>query len=693
MWYSWLILIAAVGQTTPPESFGPIAKRTIISGDRVTVIPVAEVTDSAVTTRPAVGTLRRVGTISTASRPAASAGPRVGDEPAPSTRPAKAMPWTIVTKPTTRPSDAVASSIPLPLRSPASRPESSVDLDALRRKLQASSPAPTVAARAAAAPAPSAVEIRELGPLSGDTVSIHSTATGELIVEANEEDLKVIEALINLLDAHPPEAEQTVRVFTLQSAQATDVATNIQRLWNEYKKPVSGQIRPEDRLTIIPDPRANLLMVATAIGNLKEVEMMVEALDQSPIGGNVKVVPLPLKHIKAAEAEEAIKNLLKLLQQQRGASKELYTLYADVRTNMLLVSASERDIEQIKQLLDIIDVEPSPETGGVAKVAIVPLKKAVAADLVKALNDMLVSQSDAAKAMKEQIRRLQVVLAKDENRKELKPVDLEKPIKLLAEPGTNSVIIATVEANIEPLKEIIGELDGMPLADEIMLSLFPLEHADAVSLRDDLQKIFDQSQKVTDVPGKEAVKGRTPDTITKGLMAPISLVADKRTNTLIVSGRPEQLLLVQQIVKTVDVDKIANKFPVRMIRLEHSDVRRIREVAQQLADQRQKIAERLGEMAKERESILLIEDIRTNSLIIAANDANFQEIEDLVKKLDGTEDDWLGQIKIINLPDNLTAPDIADKIGELWQRRAKLRQEGGLPADEPVIVSDSRTNS
>lgn len=693
MWYSWLILIAAVGQTAPPESFGPIAKRTIISGDRVTVIPVGEVTDSPTTTRPAAGALRRVGRIPTASRPAASDGSRAGDESVLSPRPARAVPLTVVTKPTTLPSEATASSTPLPLRGPASRPESSVDLDALRRKLQASSAAPTVAARAPAAPAPSAVEIRELGPLSGDTVSIHSTATGELIIEANEEDLKVIEALINLLDAQPPEAEQTVRVFTLQSAQATDVATNIQKLWNEYKKPVSGQIRPEDRLTIIPDPRANLLMVATAIGNLKEVEMMVEALDQSPIGGNVKVVPLPLKHIKAAEAEEAIKNLLKLLQQQRGASKELYTLYADVRTNMLLVSASERDIEQIRQLLDIIDVEPSPETGGVAKVAIVPLKKAVAADLVKALNDMLVSQSDAAKAMKEQIRRLQVVLAKDENQKELKPVDLEKPIKLFAEPGTNSVIIATVEGNIEPLKEIISELDGMPLADEIMLSLFPLEHADAVSLRDDLQKIFDQSQKVTDVPGKEAVKGRTPDTITKGLMSPISLVADKRTNTLIVSGRPEQLLLVQQIVKTVDVDKIANKFPVRMVKLEHSDVRRIREVAQQLADQRQKIAERLGEMAKERESILLIEDIRTNSLIIAANDANFQEIEDLVKKLDGTEDDWLGQIKIINLPDNLTAPDIADKIGELWQRRAKLRQEGGLPADEPVIVSDSRTNS
>ncbi|NLE58706.1 MAG: hypothetical protein GX616_10120, partial [Planctomycetes bacterium] len=604
MWYSWLILIAALGQTTPPESFGPVAKRTIISGGRVTVIPVGAVADSPTATRPALGTLRKVGTLSTATQPAESARPRAGDRRTPSarpsgavpltvaptvaTRPAKAMPWTVVTKPTARPSDAVVSSAtPLPLRgAPATRPESSVDLNAPRRKLEASPAAPTVAARTPAAPAPSAVDVRELRPLSGDTISIHSTATGELIVEANEEDLKVIEELISLLDAQSPEAEQTVKVFTLQSAQATDVATNIQKLWNEYKKPVQGQIRPEDRLTIIPDPRANLLMVATAIGNLEQVEMMVDALDVPfmPPGGPVTFTPIPLKHMKAAEAEAVIRDMMKILATQRGVTRDLFTIKADIRSNTLLVYAPETDLEQIKHLLSLIDIEPTAESGGVVKVALVPLKKAVATDLVKALNEMLVSQTDAAKAMKEQIRRLQVVLAKEGI--ELDPVNLEKPIKLFAEPGTNSVIIATVESNIKPLVAIINELDEMPLGDDIMLSMFPLEHADAVSLRDDLQKIFDQSQKVTDVPGKESVKGRTPDTITKGLMAPISLVADKRTNTLVVSGRAEQLLLVQQIVKQVDVDKIANKFPVRMIKLEHSDVRRIRELAQQLADER-----------------------------------------------------------------------------------------------------------
>ena len=74
---------------------------------------------------------------------------------------------------------------------------------------------------------------------------------------------------------------------------------------------------------------------------------------------------------------------------------------------------------------------------------------------------------DAAKAMKEQIRRMQVVLMKDGLQdRELKPVDLDKPIKLFPEPGTNSVIIATVEANIQPLnrspwpKTTTGALDA-----------------------------------------------------------------------------------------------------------------------------------------------------------------------------------------------------------------------------------------
>jgi type II secretion system protein D len=697
MLHSWLILMAAMGQTTSPNTRTSMPAISVVTRDRVTAIPVADYHVAA--SQPASSGLRVIGqplklsptsrpaAAPTPKRPAVAPAPKVVDRPIAAPKPSHVNIPTVVARPATMPARADMVSAPAkpvaPVIPPTTRPALPFDVSKLANRPPAAPASPATAG-------PSAADVSDFGTLSGEPVEVTSTSTGEIIINANEHDLKILSKLIGLLDYQSPDVEQTVRIFPLESAQATDVAANIQKLWNDFKKPIAGQVRPEDRLTIIPDPRANLLMVATAVGNLDQVEMMVKQLDQLP-KNIMKFTPVQLTYIKAAEAEVLIKDMLKAKQQLQGASKELFTIQADIRTNTLLVSASEKDIEQIKQLVSVIDVEPSPASGGVVKVALIPLRKAVAADMVKALNDMLTSQGDAAKAMKEQIRRLQVVLT--ENGKQLPDVDLEKPIKLFAEPGTNSVIVATIESNIAPLTAIVSELDKMPLGDDVMLSLYPLEYADATSLRDDLQKIFDQSKTVADVPGKESVKGRTPEGVTSGLMAPISLVADKRTNTLIVSGRAEQLLLVQQIVKTVDVDKIANKFPIRMVKLVHSDVKRIKEVAQKLADQRAEIAKRLGDMAVEREKILLIEDVRTNSLIIVADDSNFQEVQDLAIKLDGADADWLGQIKIVNLPGTLTAPDISTKIEELWKRRAELRTQGGLPADKPVIVSDSRTNS
>ncbi len=532
----------------------------------------------------------------------------------------------------------------------------------------------------------------EIPALSGDPIEIHATATGELVITANKDDMAILANIIALMDRQRAGAERTTRIFTLQSAQAADIAPSVQKFWNEFMKPADGKVRPEDTLTIIPDARSNLLMVATAKEHMDEVAKIIEQLDVPAFGpeGVVKFTSIPLKHIKAAEAEQKIKDLLEALRKQRGVSKDFVNITADVRTNTLLISASERDLEQIRHLIEIIDVEPDEETGGVVKVAFVPLKKAVARDLADALNEMLATESDVAKAMQEQIRRLQIVLAAEG--RELSPVNLEKPIKVFAEPGTNAIVVASVESNLAPLLEIVELLDTPPVADDVLIRIYPLEYADAETLRSNLQDVFDRGRQLPKNPGKE-VAGRTPPGIPGGLVYEIGLTVDTRTNALIVSARPEQLVLVEQIVKAVDLEESANKFPVRMVHLEHADVRRIREVCQDLADQRERMAERFGDMAAERERILLVEDVRTNSLIVVANEENYNDIAELAIKLDGADDEWLGDIRILVLDKQLTAADLAGKIEDLWQRRADLRREGGLPEDKPVIVTDSRSNS
>lgn len=529
--------------------------------------------------------------------------------------------------------------------------------------------------------------------LSGNPVSVEVTSDGTLLMTGSEEDLAKLEAFVKLMESQPL-YQPTFRVFTLKSGSASELAASIEKFWTAAKKPTTGNLRSEDRISIIPEPRANILMVAATQANMDLIADIVDKLDKPSLGETIKFEPVQLQHIKAAEAQAALETLMKSIKSQKGVTKDLFNIQANVRTNMLLISAPEADMPQIKHLIQLIDVEISETSGSVVKMAVYPLQKAVAKELADVLTKMLTTDADAAKAMQEQIRRLQVLLkGPDGTEKALSDLDLDKPIKLFAEPGTNSIIVATVEKNLNPLGEIIRLLDSVPLADEMVVRLFPLDHADVDTLVVSLREVFDQGKRLPEQPGK-TVPGKVPNGLTgEALVYNVALVADKRTNTLIVSGRAEQVLLVQQIVKAVDIEQAAGESAPRLVTLKHADAKTITDTVQKIIDQQQKIVEKtMSPAAAERNRTLVLPDLRTNSLIVVAKDAQFQEISRLVQQLDEIDVNWLGQVRIINLT-NLTATDLADKIRDLWDRRAQLRRDSGAPEDKPVIVTDVRSNS
>jgi len=574
---------------------------------------------------------------------------------------------------TTQPADAKR---PVPLSAssaPTSRPATSADVESVRMSDE-----------------PAAV-LSQVDQLSGDPVEIEVTADGQIMIIANEQDQKILSEVIASMDQ--PGIETDFRIFPLRHAQANDLAKNIGKFWNDLKKPQKGTIRPQDKITITAEPRANVLMVGGTREALDDVDRIVTTLDVPIPAESFEMHSVVLEHRKAAEAAEILRQMLEARKKKLGITQDLFEIYADAPTNALFISASLEDIEVIQNLIDVIDVEPSEAGGGIAKVAVIPLHKAVAKDLSDALNDMLKSESDVTKAMQEQIRRMMIEYRDADGKlKELSAIDLQKPIKVFPEPGTNAIIIASVESNLRPIEELVKLLDNVPLADEMLIRIFPLDHADADQLKASLGEIFDQGSHLAEIPGR-SIKSAQPPGIPGSLVYSIGLVADKRTNTLIVSGRPEQLLLVQQVIEAVDVKEHANMFKPRMIKLEYAAVSTVADVVNKLAEHRQKMADEVGDISAKREQPLILENHRSNTLIVIARDDVYAEIEHLAKELDHPQDSYLGQIHIINL-ENLNAGDIADKIDTLWERRLQMIQlDGDKLEDKPVIVTDARSNS
>lgn len=488
--------------------------------------------------------------------------PTSSTEPAVATQPAAAAPTSappVVAAPQTQPAVAPVAVVP-----PATQPAPLA---------QAAPPAiPEITL-----PTTQPADGNDVNALSGSGVSVETTSDGNIMLTGDPKDLEILQSFIKQMDAQPmltPKFE----IIQLKSAQAEALALQLPTFWNNLKATVKGNVPAEDRLIILPEKRSNTLMIAASETNLPEVIKIIEQLDRPSLGGSVKFEALQLKHIKATEADAILQELLASRQLRMGGTGKLFDIKPDPRTNTLLISAPESDLAVIRQIISLIDVEPAPEPGNAVKLAFFPLQKAVATDMAKVLTEMLQANSDQAAAMKEQIRRLQMVVkAPDGTQKELTPLNLEKPIKVFPEPGTNSIIIASIESNLSPIGEIIHLLDSVPLADEMMVKIYPLAHADAETLRTALADIFAQGRDLPDQPGR-TVPGRIPPNIPGSALAyRIGLSADKRSNTLIVSGRPEQLLLVERIIQTVDVPEDANKFPPRLVKLEHADAKRISE--------------------------------------------------------------------------------------------------------------------
>ncbi len=540
-------------------------------------------------------------------------------------------------------------------------------------------------------------EVANIGNLSGLGLRIEALDDGSLIVYGTEQDVAIIEAFIEQMDK-TSDVDKDFVVIPLKNAQAKTLAPQIEQIWNDSHRRGGRrrQVSPEDEITIIAEPRSNVLLVASAKVNIPKIRSIIDQLDELTVLDKDKVIfePFTLDHINADEAKIILDKMLESVKEQRGATDLQITIEANPRQNQLLINAPEGEMDQIRHLISLIDVEPDPQGRNVVKLAVYPLLEAKADDLSDLLSEMLQVDIDADDAVDEKVRMLQVLMQSVGGETDaIVALNLEKPIQIFPDRGGNALVVATVEENIKPIGEIIRQLDTHAVGAEMQVDMYTLAHADAETVANQIRDMFDQGGRLAEQPGLE-VSSRTPSgQVGEALAYNIGIVADKRSNTILVAGRPEQLTIVQRILETVDTEEDASKFAPRILTLEHADVETIQQTLQQVADQWREAADQLGGgIAAQRERVEIIPDVRTNSLIIVAREDNYDRIAELATKLDGADADYMGQVRIIDL-ENLAASDIADKIEQLWERKLEQRRRSGLPEDKPVLVSDTRSNA
>ncbi|MEN1679203.1 MAG: secretin N-terminal domain-containing protein [Planctomycetota bacterium] len=267
----------------------------------------------------------------------------------------------------------------------------------------------------------------------------------------------------------------------------------------------------------------------------------------------------------------------------------------------------------------------------------------------------------------------------------------------------NSLLLIGRAENVQRAKELTAQLD-QPMDAATRFEVFPLKNAvasDAKTLIDDYLAAEEEGEDET-----------------AGVLTPTArVVADFRSNSLVVSAAPRELAEIAEIIKRIDVAQSAAVDEVRVFALRNSLAAELAEVLRTAISQTGEQAAGEGETAARSASLRFVAidadsrqrlesgivtgvriaaDERANSLVVSAPADSMDLIAALIDQLDRSPD-AVAELKVFTIA-NGDAVALVEMLRSLFGTEEDNDDAGGLGAASNSLVRlqlsvDERTNS
>ena len=377
-------------------------------------------------------------------------------------------------------------------------------------------------------------------------------------------------------------------------------------------------------------------------------------------------------------ASEQVERLKPLLNKQAN-------IFADAATNKLVITDVASNIRRIVAILQIADEgERFP-----LKILIIPLAYAEAAPLAQTLSSIFHERDD--EEYRRQIGVGPSILSAEEAKAaaaEMKAEGtgyevLDGTIKIVAETGSNSLVVKASEANLIFLREIIKDLD-VPSTAQIKIRTFRLNYAAAEDVAQTLQEVLTgergRDNRRMDAWDRAKLRNwqREQGLDQEGIVGTVNVSHNERINVVVVSSDPRNFSIIEKVVQELDQEQTQEE--IRLYFLKHAD-------AENLVPSLQDLFEG-GSAGRDRErpwwerryrepseggggfgvqgEVHLVADIRLNAILISTSSQNFETIDSLVEKLDVSmpDQEWGTRMYRLQYAD---AENIAAVINNTYQ--------------------------
>jgi len=230
-----------------------------------------------------------------------------------------------------------------------------------------------------------------------------------------------------------------------------------------------------------------------------------------------------------------------------GASGAGIRIWPDRISNRLVVSAPKARLAELERLLVILDAEKTADV----TVRVLPLKNIQAADLVKDIGP-LYQKAGGGKTGKE-------------------------TIEVAASDRSNSLIILSSDANYRAIEKLVASLDTEN-SQEKVIQTFILKNADAQDVAKQLQDLNRDQDSSSRYPYYYFFGSSGNDRNTRKL----SVVADRRRNSLIVQAPPAQMDGIAKMIEELDAPVSDDSLAPKIYHLKYVSAVDIEEVLNEL---------------------------------------------------------------------------------------------------------------
>ncbi|MBX3373668.1 MAG: hypothetical protein KF817_07525 [Phycisphaeraceae bacterium] len=538
-----------------------------------------------------------------------------------------------------------------------------------------------------------------------------------IAVVANPADRETIVQALKAIDAEPALAEMQMRIHRLRYAQASAVVTLLQGMFNpadqQVQTPLAAAVREQVRrlsvrrnglndqdlaldlttpIRLLADTTGNGVVVVSTPENVSAVIELVRLLDGLPITDAVAVQIFPLENIAAPQFARIVRDLVdqgKRLARVPGtpltavpggvvgrALVDELALTVDERTNTVIAAGREEAVAFVDVLRQRLD---SDVAAGWLEPRLVPLVHADAVTLAETLDAILVRGVQTlpqSSPLQQQIGRLRVRDGAGGG-----PVDsgLFQPMTRLvirAEPALKAIVLVGTPANLEAVGALIRMLDVEEAAPGALVRTYPIRNGSAARLAPIVEQIF---------AGQIRSRAlREEDRLT--------VQADERTNSIIVSTSPRAFAILEALLPTLDAEVPPELRELRTMSLRFASASRLAATVQSLMDARVDRIRRVRPETADLERVLVVPDARTNALVISAGNEAYEVITRLVSELDTATFADASGVEVIPVETG-NVDRVAQAIDQIMTRRYSELPPEIRTTQKPLVLVDPRTNS